>query len=44
MKTTAKHKTTGNLHEVEIYKSFVYFVNDLRLVKKSDFDEFFEII
>ena len=46
MKATviARHKSSGNLHEVKVYSSFVFFVNDCRTESRTDFDEFFEII
>ena len=40
----AVHKSTGRVIEVEIYTSFVYFVEEIRTVSRIDFDEFYQVI
>lgn len=45
MKTAkAVHKSTGRMIEVEIYTSFVYFIEEIRTISRSDFDEFYKVI
>jgi hypothetical protein len=45
MKTTvAKHNTTGNLHNVQIYTTFVYFIDRMDQISINEFNEFFTIV
>ena len=43
IKTTATHKSTGNIHNVEIYSTFVWFTDQMREVTRLDFDELFTV-
>lgn len=40
----AQHKTTGNLHEVQIYGTLVYFVERMETISRKEFDEYFTIL
>lgn len=43
-KAIAKHISSGNLYEVEIYTSFVYILSQTRYVPILDFELYFEIV
>ena len=45
MKTAiAKHRSTGNIHNVEVYTTLVYFIDRMETITRKEFDEFFVIV